>query len=196
MRGAWVGVLAVALVATALVLRIGYVNDTPGYVLRHDAVDYDVHARSIAQGDGFSKTLAHGRPTAFRPPGYPYFLGAVYHVFKADRKPVEDRVRVARIAQAFVGAALVALVGVIAAQLWGSIAALVALGLGAIYLPLILVGGAVMSEPLFDVFMLASLAAVLAYRRSPRWPSPSGTPARGARPARSPRPSCWWWPRC
>jgi 4-amino-4-deoxy-L-arabinose transferase-like glycosyltransferase len=98
-------------------------------------------------------------------------------VFKADRKPVKERVRVARIAQAFVGAALVALVGVIAAQLWGSIAALVALGLGAIYLPLILVGGAVMSEPLFDVFMLASLAAVLAYRRSPhryRWALAAG----------------------
>ena len=130
MRGARVGVLAVVLVAAALVLRIAYVDDTPGYALRHDAVDYDVHARSIAQGDGFSKTLAHGRPTAFRPPGYPYFLGAVYHVFKADRKPVKERVHVARIAQAFVGTALVALVGVIAAQLWGSVAALVALGLG------------------------------------------------------------------
>ena len=58
MRGAWVGVLAVALVATALVLRIGYVNDTPGYALRHDAVDYDVHARSIAQGEGWSRPPA------------------------------------------------------------------------------------------------------------------------------------------
>ena len=79
---------------------------------------------------------------------------------------------VARIAQAFVGTALVALVGVIAAQLWGSVAGLVALGLAAVYLPFILVGGAVMSEPLFDVFMLASLAAALAHRRSPhryRW---------------------------
>jgi 4-amino-4-deoxy-L-arabinose transferase-like glycosyltransferase len=166
MRAGYVGVLAVALVALALVLRIAYVGDTPDYVLRHDAVDYDVHARSIAQGMGFSKTLAHGRATAFRPPGYPYFLGAVYHVFKADRKPVKERVHVARVAQAFVGTALVALVGVIALQLWGSVAGLVALGLAAVYLPLILVGGAVMSEPLFDVFMLASLAAVLAYRRS------------------------------
>jgi 4-amino-4-deoxy-L-arabinose transferase-like glycosyltransferase len=172
MRVRRVGVIAVLLVAAALVLRIAYVDATPNYGLRHDAVDYDVHARSIAQGEGFSKTLAHGRPTAFRPPGYPYFLGAVYHVFKADRKPVKERVHVARVAQAFVGAVLVALVGVIAAQLWGSVAALVALGLAAIYLPLILVGGAVMSEPLFDVFMLASLAAVLAHRRSPhryRW---------------------------
>jgi 4-amino-4-deoxy-L-arabinose transferase-like glycosyltransferase len=166
MRAGYVGVLAVVLVAVTLVLRIAYVDATPGYALRHDAVDYDVHARSIAQGMGFSKTLAHGRPTAFRPPGYPYFLGAVYHVFKADRKPMKERVRVARIAQAFVGAALVALVGVIAVQLWSWVAGLVALGLAAIYLPLILVGGAVMSEPLFDVFMLASLAAVLAYRRS------------------------------
>jgi 4-amino-4-deoxy-L-arabinose transferase-like glycosyltransferase len=167
-----VGVLAVLLVAAALVLRIAYVDATPDYTLRHDAVDYDTHARSIAQGEGFSKTLAHGRPTAFRPPGYPYFLGAVYHVFKADREPARERLRVARLAQAFVGTAIVALVGVVAAQLWGSVAALVALGLAAVYLPLILVGGAVMSEPLFDAFMLASLAAALAHRRSPhryRW---------------------------
>ena len=172
MRIGRVGVVAVLLVAVALVLRLAYVDDTPGYVLRHDAVDYDVHAVSIAQGNGFSKTLAHGRPTAFRPPGYPYFLGAVYHVFKADRKPVKERVHVARIAQVFVGTALVVLVGVIAFQLWGSVAGLVALGLAAVYLPFILVGGAVMSEPLFDVFMLASLAAALAHRRSPhryRW---------------------------
>ena len=135
MRIGRVGVLAVLLVAAALVLRIAYVDATPGYVLRHDAVDYDVHARSIAQGEGFSKTLAHGRPTAFRPPGYPYFLGAVYHVFKADREPARERLRVARIAQAFVGTAIVALVGVLAAQLWGRSPALVALGLAAIYLP-------------------------------------------------------------
>jgi 4-amino-4-deoxy-L-arabinose transferase-like glycosyltransferase len=166
MRVGRVGVLAVLLVAAALVLRLAYVDATPDYALRHDAVDYDVHARSIAEGEGFSKTFAHGRPTAFRPPGYPYFLGAVYHVFKLDREPLKERVRAARIAQAFVGTALVALVGVIAAQLWGSVAALVALGLAAVYLPFILVGGAVMSEPLFDLFMLASLAAALAYRRS------------------------------
>jgi 4-amino-4-deoxy-L-arabinose transferase-like glycosyltransferase len=168
----WVWVAAVALVAAALAIRIAYVDATPGYVARHDARDYDVHARSIAQGQGFSKTIAYDRPTAFRPPGYPYFLGAVYHVFKVDRAPDPRRYRVARIAQAFVGAAVVALVGVLAAQLWGPIVALVALALTAVYVPLITVGGAIMSEPLFDAFMLASLVAALAYRRSPhryRW---------------------------
>jgi uncharacterized membrane protein YqjE len=49
---------------------------------------------------------------------------------------------------------------------------LLALGLSAVYIPLITVGGAVMSEPLFDAFMLAALVAALAHRRSPhryRW---------------------------
>jgi 4-amino-4-deoxy-L-arabinose transferase-like glycosyltransferase len=166
MRVGWVWGAAVAIVALSLVLRIAYVNSTPDYVVRHDARDYDVHAISIAEGQGFSKTLAYGRPTAFRPPGYPYFLGAVYHVFNVERAPNAHRWRVARIAQAFVGAAVVALVGVLAAQLWGPIVALVALAIAAIYVPFITVGGAIMSEPLYDAFMLASLAAALAFRRS------------------------------
>jgi 4-amino-4-deoxy-L-arabinose transferase-like glycosyltransferase len=172
MRLRWVWLAAVALVALSLVLRIAYVDATPDYVVRHDARDYDVHAISIAEGQGFSKTIAYDRPTAFRPPGYPYFLGGVYKVFNVERAANADRWRVARIAQAFVGAAIVALVGVLAAQLWGSIVALVAMALTAIYVPLITVAGAIMSEPLYDVFMLASLAAAIAHRRSPhryRW---------------------------
>ena len=168
----WVWVAAVALVAAALALRIAYVDATPNYTLRHDARDYDVHARSIAQGDGYSKTLAHGRPTAFRPPGYPYFLGGVYKVFGVERAPAPRRLRVARIAQAFVGTAIVALVGLLAAQLWGWRVGLAALALSAVYVPLITVGGAVMSEPLFDAFMLGALVAALQHRRSPhryRW---------------------------
>jgi 4-amino-4-deoxy-L-arabinose transferase-like glycosyltransferase len=166
MRVRWVGVAAVALVAVALGLRLAYVDATPGYHLRHDAYDYDVHARSIAESGGFSKTLAHGRPTAFRPPGYPYFLGGVYKVFGVQRAANPRRLHVARVAQAFVGTAVVALVGVLAAQLWGWGVGLLALALSAVYVPLITVGGAVMSEPLFDAFMLGALVAAMAHRRS------------------------------
>jgi 4-amino-4-deoxy-L-arabinose transferase-like glycosyltransferase len=171
-RVTWVAIAALLLVAGALAARIAYVDATPNYALRHDARDYDVHARSIAAGQGYSKTLAHGRPTAFRPPGYPYFLGGVYKVFGVERAPAPRRLRVARIAQAFVGTAIVALVGVLAAQLWGWGVGLVALGLSAAYVPLITVGGAVMSEPLFDAFMLGALVAAVQHRRSPhryRW---------------------------
>jgi 4-amino-4-deoxy-L-arabinose transferase-like glycosyltransferase len=72
----------------------------------------------------------------------------------------------ARIVQALIGTLIVGLIGVVAAQLWGRRASLVSMGLAAIYLPLILVGGSVMSEPLFAALMLGALAAALAHRGS------------------------------
>ena len=57
-----------------------------------------------------------------------------------------------------------------AAQLWGRRVALAAMGLAAVYIPLIIVGGAVMSEPLFAALLLGALAAVIQHRRSThRW---------------------------
>jgi 4-amino-4-deoxy-L-arabinose transferase-like glycosyltransferase len=166
----WMAVAAALLLVLALGLRLAYIHETPGYVLRHDATDYDIHAVSIANGQGFSKRLSRGRVTAFRPPGYPYLLGAVYRITGVQNAPAPRRIKVARAEQAVVGTVVVALVGLLALQLWGPTVALVALGLAAIYLPLILVGGAVMSEPLFDVFMLAALCAAVAHRHSPhRW---------------------------
>ncbi|MEA2306766.1 MAG: hypothetical protein QOH43_4046, partial [Solirubrobacteraceae bacterium] len=73
-RVPWFALAALALVALALVLRLLYVDATPDYVLRHDAIAYERHAQSIAVGEGYSRRVAYGRPTAFRPPGYPYFL--------------------------------------------------------------------------------------------------------------------------
>ena len=165
-RSRWLVAGALLLIVAALVIRLAYVAATPGHVVSGDARDYDVHARSIAAGHGFSRTLAYGRPTAFRPPGYPYFLGGVYRLAGVDRAGATRRVRVARIAQAIVGTVVVAFIGLLAAQLAGAVVGLVALGLAAVYVPLITVGGAVMSEPLFAVFMLAALAAVMQHRRS------------------------------
>jgi 4-amino-4-deoxy-L-arabinose transferase-like glycosyltransferase len=157
-------------VALALVLRLAYLDATPGHVLRYDELDYDGHAVSIAAGRGFSDTLAHGRPTAFRPPGYPYLLAGVYRVAGDDRAGVAERVRVARMAQAVIGTLAVALIGLLASQLWGRWAGLTAMVLGAVYVPLITVGGSVMSEPLFVVIALAALCATVQYRRSAhRW---------------------------
>ena len=171
-RSRWRVAGVLLLLLAALVIRLAYVSATPGYVVSGDARDYDVHARSIAAGQGFSKTLAYGRPTAFRPPGFPYFLAGVYRVAGVDRAAEPPRIHVARVAQAFVGTAVVALVGVLALQLAGGVVGLVAVGLAAVYVPLITVGGSVMSEPLFAVFELGAVVAALAHRRSPhryRW---------------------------
>jgi 4-amino-4-deoxy-L-arabinose transferase-like glycosyltransferase len=158
------GLAVWALLAVALVLRLGYVAVTPDYAIVHDARDYDYHARSIARGEGYG--LSYQLPTAFRPPGYSFLLAGVYDVAGVAREGVDERVPPARIVQAFVGTLAVALIGVIAAQLWGRREALAALALGAVYLPLILIGGALMSEPLFVVLMLGSLAAAIQHRRS------------------------------
>ena len=155
----------------ALVLRLGYVVVTPGYTIVDDARDYDHHAVSIAAGDGYA-LLGPGptRETAFRPPGYPYFLAGVYELGGRDWLRSHDRVVAGRIANALVGTAIVALLGLLSVQLFGRRVALVAMALAAVYLPLILAGGALMSEPLFAALLLAALAAAVRFRRSVhRW---------------------------
>ncbi|MDP9294613.1 MAG: glycosyltransferase family 39 protein [Actinomycetota bacterium] len=139
---------------------------TPGYVLVHDAKDYDRHARSIAIGHGYADSGRPGRPTAFRPPGFPVLLAGVYKIAGVERAPEARRVLPARIVQAVLGTLIVGLVGLLAAQLWDRRVSLVAMALAAVYLPLILVGGSVMSEPLFAALLLAALAAALAHRES------------------------------
>jgi len=156
------------LLVVALLLRLAYVDATPGYFLRHDARDYDKHARSIAVGEGYRPILAPERATAFRPPGYPVALAVVYRVTGVERAPVAERLGPARVAQAVVGTLVVALIGALGAQLWGWRVGLIALALGAVYLPLVLVGGAVMSEPLFVALLLGALVAALHHRRSRR----------------------------
>jgi 4-amino-4-deoxy-L-arabinose transferase-like glycosyltransferase len=166
----WAWVAALLLLAAALVVRLEYVGGTADRPLVHDALDYDAHAVSIAQGEGYSKTLAHGRPTAFRPPVYPYLLGGVYKVAGVERAGELERVHVARVAQAVIGVAVVGMIGLLAAQLWGAVAALVATALATVYVPLVTMSGTVMSEPLFVVLMLACLVAALRHRASPhRW---------------------------
>ena len=162
----------------ALVLRLGYVALTPDYRILHDARDYDAHARSIVAGQGFAR-LGPGpsRVTAFRPPGYPILLAGVYELTGHETKADAERVVAGRVVNALVGTAIVALVGVLALQLFGRRVALVALAVAAVYLPLILVGGALMSEPLFAALLLGALTAAIAHRRSAhrlRWPLLAG----------------------
>jgi 4-amino-4-deoxy-L-arabinose transferase-like glycosyltransferase len=158
---------AVAIVAAAFAIRVAYVDATPGMQIVHDARDYDGHAVSIARGEGYSQTLAL-RPTAFRPPGFTYLLGGVYHYTGVEDKPAAERVVVARRLQIVIGTVLVALIGLVALQVWGPVVALVAMGLAAVYVPLVTMSGTIMTEPLFAVFMLAALSAGIAARRSER----------------------------
>jgi 4-amino-4-deoxy-L-arabinose transferase-like glycosyltransferase len=154
----------------ALLLRVGYMVATPDYVLVHDALDYDKAAKSIARGDGWPYSRVPGRETAFRPPAYPVLLAGVYKVTGVEHGTQHDRVVPARILGIVLGTLIVLMTGVVARQLWGRKVSLLAMAGAAVYIPLILVGASVMSEPLFALLLLGALAAAIQHRRSThRW---------------------------
>jgi 4-amino-4-deoxy-L-arabinose transferase-like glycosyltransferase len=167
LRRAVVGILAVAAAA-----RVALVLATPDLPMRDDPADYHRLAVSVARGHGFGETVlaAGGGPTAFRPPLYPFLLGMVYRVAGVD-------VGTARAVQAGLGVVAVGLLGVLVARLAGRRAGLAAMALAAVYPPLLLAGGTLMSEAVSLPLELGALLAALAHRRSPRawrWPVVAG----------------------
>jgi 4-amino-4-deoxy-L-arabinose transferase-like glycosyltransferase len=151
---------AVAVLGVALVLRVGVVLATRNLTLRDDSADYVRLAGLLAHGHGFGDTVlaAGGGPTAFRAPAYPLFLGAVFRV-------TGDSLTAARLLQAGLGTVTVALIGIVAWQLWGRRTGIIAATLAAVYPPLILLGDAVQTESISLPLQMLVLALVLEHRR-------------------------------
>lgn len=155
-------VAAAAILAVALAGRVAYVLLTPGYVPVHDDHAYDLLASAISR-TGVYPLMAH-RPTAYRPPGYPYFLAAVYAVTGTG----PGRIQAARLVQAVIGTGIVALLGLLALRLFGRAAAACTMALAAVYPPLIGVGASLLSEPQTVLLDLVATLAVVTWRRHPR----------------------------
>lgn len=154
------------LLALALAVRVAVVAATAGhYVLRTDALDYYSIAVSVIHGHGFGPThfSAIPGPTAFRPPLYPLALAALFEV-------TGPSVTAALVAQAVVGVATVAVVGLLGWQLWGRRVALWALAVAAVYPPLVLAGSSLVAESVLNLFAVGSVAAAVQHRRAPRGP--------------------------
>lgn len=184
-----------ALVLLAILARAIFVLATPGYVPRVDDRDYFRLGAAISRTGVYpsgrawvtsvgcpkvpglpltpcaSRPGAPGahsvaRPTAYRPPAYPYSLALPELVARwVHANPLD----LARGFQALLGVLDAALVGVLAGLLWGRRVGLIALGLAAVYLPFVLVSGTLVSEPLYVAFMLGALCAVLRWRQQPHW---------------------------
>jgi 4-amino-4-deoxy-L-arabinose transferase-like glycosyltransferase len=167
-----------ALVVLALAVRVVGVLATPGYLPQHDDRDYDRLACWIAHhgvppGDvpsfptktSCAETGPRGTLTAYRPPLWPIALGATYAV----AEPLHvDRWTAGRLVQALLGTAIAVLTGAIAARLWNRTTGLIALALTAVFLPLVLDGLTLISEPLFVALELGALLAALQFRHSGR----------------------------
>ena len=155
--------LILLLLAVALGARLAWLAASRHLVLVNDPADYQRLAQSIASGHGFGTThvAPGGGPTAFRPPLWPLFLGALYWVTGVH-------LTAARLVEVVLGTMTVGLIGVLARQLWSAPAAWVAMALAAVYPPLLLAGGSLLSESVSLPLELGSLSAALASRRSAR----------------------------
>src|SRR3954452_5360074 len=158
LRGRW----PLLILAAPLVVRVAQIAATPHWAPVGDPADYVRHAASIADGHGMADSfLPGGGPSALRPPAYPYFLGGVFAVSG-------NSYTAGRLAAALLGVLSVALIGVIAQLLWSRRPAIVAMALAAVYPPLVLLSGTLLSESLGLPIVLALVALVLAYRDEPR----------------------------
>lgn len=160
----------VALIAFALVLRLAFMATTPDFQPRLDAAHYDGLACGLVLDGAYALRVPAGRdehscgtspaganpPTAFRPPGWPFVLSAVYAV-EDDGRWISGRVL-----QALIGTGAVALIGLLVLQLAGGRAGLIATGLAAVDTTLLAVTGSLLSEPLF--VLLITAATLLALR--------------------------------
>lgn len=148
----------------ALLLRVAVVGATIDTPTTLDSADFSRVGWSIAQGNGMppSNRAPAGGPTAFRPPAYPAFLGAVYFVAGQEAPPA------ARMVQTLLGTVTVALIGLIAMRIWGKRVGIISLGIAAVAPPLVVMSTALISESLFVPLVLGAVLAVLEARRSSR----------------------------
>jgi len=171
-----------AILVVALVLRIAEVQRTTYHPV-NDAGTYLVLASQIDHIGNYSNSHAPGigaggtrGPSAYFPPGFPYFLAAVdlidghtsVHRVGAHNRVPGGAVHGARISQALLGTVTVALVGLLALEGVGALAAFIALAMAAIYPVFIGLSGTLVAENLATPLVLAAIWAALRARRSVR----------------------------
>ncbi len=159
-----------ALVGLALALRIGLTLVGPEHRPVLDGVDYDGLARSLLAGHGYDFGT---HVTAFRPPGYAFFVAGVYGLTGGAPANPAHAADTVQLAQALLGALDVALLAAIARPIWGRRTALAAAGLGALYLPFVELGDSFVADALALPLLLAAVACVLRACPRSRCPAPT-----------------------
>ncbi|HET6865061.1 MAG TPA: glycosyltransferase family 39 protein, partial [Solirubrobacteraceae bacterium] len=159
----------------ALALRVAEVQRTnSSYRPINDAGSYLTLASDIAHTGDYPLSRRPGAgaagtrgPSAYFAPGYPYFL-ALVDLVDGQSVPRDGAVHPARIAQAVLGTITVALIGLVAFELFGATAALIALVLAAVYPVAIGLAGVLVAENLLAPLILAAVYAGLRVRRAAR----------------------------
>jgi hypothetical protein len=153
-------------VAAGLAVRVAYVliarRDTAVF---GDASSYHLGANLLADGDGFIDPLRYGLAgmrveSAYHPPLYVVYL-AGWSLFGFDG-PLAHR-----LASCAIGAATVAVIGVLGRRVAGDRAGLIAAGLAALYPALWLNDGSLLSESAAAFAIALALLAIERFRSMP-----------------------------
>ncbi len=123
-----------------------------------DSFEYLGIARSLRAGQGFALDRAS---RIARMPAYPVFLAAVQALFG-------ERVVAARVADAFLGTLLIALVWLLTRELYGRAEAAVAAAIAALYPFFVVQAVLVLTETLFGVFLVAGALFLAKAWKAPR----------------------------
>ena len=165
------GGLVVAILIGALALRIAEVQGT-SYRPINDAGSYLTIASYIARTGDYSLRRTPGSgaggtqgPSAYFAPGFPYFLGLV-DIIDGHKTRRDGAIQPARTSQAILGTITVALIGLVALELFGETAGLIALVLAAIYPVLIELSATIVAENLLTALILAAVYTGLRVRRA------------------------------
>jgi len=150
-------ILALVLLCfAAFAVRVWFGLGLTGHVAG-DAPAYDALARSLAEGRGYVAPHS-GQPTAYRAPGYPFFLAAIYTIFPGAG------FRFLRILQAALSACTIPLVYALARHCGERRVALLAAALFAFYPSSIYFSALLITETLalfaFTLFLLLLARAI------------------------------------
>ena len=181
-RPAWRPIAAAALLGLVVRLAFGF-GYWVGKPMTHDEREYLALAESLAAGRGFTYGPEHESGTAQqfgRAPVYPLFLAAI-GTTQSGNDSAPARVK---IVQSVLGAALILVVGVLAARAAGRRAGTVAACIAACYPPLVWFPAYVLSETLYSLLALTSALAQRAVMSA--MVTPSTFFAIGSRSAGSP----------
>jgi hypothetical protein len=155
--GRWSRRLLAGALLAALALRLAFAfGYWVGKPLTHDEREYLELAVNLAEGRGFRYAPApagEDRIRFGRAPGYPFVLASIR--VAADGA---DLVRATRLVQCAIGAASIALIGLIAARAAGTRAGVAAAWLAAVYPPLVWMPAYILSETLYSALALGVVA--------------------------------------
>jgi 4-amino-4-deoxy-L-arabinose transferase-like glycosyltransferase len=155
--------VAAAFVLVAFGLRLAELERST-YRPVHDATSYLRLGSEVATDGSYGApgSAAGGTtgPTAYFPPAYPYLVAGVDRL-TGLRGTGASTVRAQRVTQALIGTGTVVLVGLIAYELFGISAGLIALAVASVYPPLIELSAVLVAENLMTMLTLAAVYTAL-----------------------------------